>query len=95
MLKIKDDVDLKELEKFGLYIEPDSCGNYEEQLNTYLDRPKGIVLQEAVLLINKNEIVINTTVSECYKNTNLTVTVTNLDIIYDLIQAGIVEKVKR
>lgn len=74
MLKIKDDVDLKELEKFGLKksIEDDEhIDGYEYELqteNTY-----------QYLLIPKfnREIMGNA-----------------FNIIYDLIQAGLVEKVE-
>lgn len=83
MLKIKDSVDLKELEKYGFeYIENkklpyNSVWNYEDYLEV-----KGNKEQIYIRAFDKREIVVN---SYC-----------GLAIIklYDLIQAGLVEKVK-
>ena len=59
MLKIKDNVDLKELEKFG----------FEEFSNIYYS--------EATSIDKKYRFVMTS----------------NLDLVYDLIQAGLIEKV--
>ena len=59
MLKIKDNVDLKELEKFG----------FKEFSNIYFS--------EATSISKKYRFILTS----------------NLDLVYDLIQAGLVEKV--
>lgn len=76
MLKIKDDVDLKELEKFGfefsnvgnrwnkdLYVFGVFSNNYRKSINIKIDKD--------ITVYNSK----------------------GLDILYDLIQAGLVEKV--
>ena len=66
MLKIKDEVDLKELEKFGVYIYANQCrrsGHFKVAKNRH------------IIPLNGGG----------YKR---------FDIIYDLIQAGLVEKVE-
>lgn len=80
MLKIKDSVDLKELEKFGF--EKYSFANcYVKNISDKYD--------ESTLLIKKDnkEIII-----EHYQNEYGSTDICNLDILYDLIQAGLVEK---
>lgn len=87
MLKIKDDVDLKELEKFGFSI-------YEKNQATYQN------VHDEYVYINKDkkiEIEFERYYDEldiggpccCHQLSNLLLTT-----IYDLIQAGLVEKVK-
>lgn len=72
MLKIKDNVDLKELEKFGFEKDRLSCYYIKEVA----------IAKECVVYTDTNAIwfVDNGTLSQ-------------LDIIFDLIQAGLVEKV--
>ena len=77
MLKIKDNVDLKELEKFGFEIK-DGC--YQYRLD---DEFTCMVLKNRWICIDYCDFV-------NYENTNF---VRNLDILFDLIQAGLVEKV--
>jgi hypothetical protein len=73
MLKIKDDVDLKELEKFGL----------EETERTYLKR---FTLGEATSIHkDTGAIYLTEKMGETYYF--------NTDLLYDLIQAGLVEKI--
>ena len=76
MLKIKDDVDLKELEKFGfkqeVYI--DKC---------YVKTFKlGTVYREEIIIWKRE------------RNIQVTHAIRLLDTIQDLIQDGLVEKVK-
>ena len=81
MLKIKDSVDLKKLEKFGF--EKHSFTNcYVKNISDKYD--------ENTLLIKKDnkEIII-----QHYQNEYGSTDICNLDILYDLIQAGLVEKV--
>lgn len=82
MLKIKDSVDLKELEKFGF----EEKRKYQRFQNIAIDKEnRGLVIQAINInqygnfkaLNNKNSSMINI-------NT----------IIYDLIQAGLLEKVE-
>ena len=79
MLKIKDNVDLKELEKFG----------FKHQKLIYF---KDIVRQCCNLRENKKIYI-----DEQSRNISIGIGLFNtdieLDIIYDLIQAGLVEKV--
>ena len=73
MLKIKDNVDLKELENFGL----------KETKNTYL---KKHTMGEAISIHKDTKIIYMTEddgISYYY----------HIGILYDLIQAGLVEKV--
>lgn len=77
MLKIKDNVDLKELEKYGfIKTQPYADSDYWQ----YHFRVDGV---SEITIDNSREIRI-----EIDESTSL-----NLDIIYDLIQVGLVEKV--
>lgn len=82
MLKIKDNVDLKELEKFGFkYI--------VEKYKSYIYINKFIEIDIFLDLENECENKVLFMLTSQY-NRNYA----NLDILYDLIQAGLVEKVK-
>ena len=89
MLKIKDNVDLKELEKFGFkYIEDKRSlqGDYsycEKQIggNAML----GVAAHSRLLLAD-------VTIEE---DTRTYIFSNGLDVLFDLIQAGLVEKVER
>ena len=77
MLKIKDDVDLKELEKFGFVYHDDKescyygcCENNDGFRHYFINNAKFI----SVYVITKKSLF-------------------DMDILYDLIQAGLVEKV--
>lgn len=80
MLKIKDNVDLKELEKFGfkhqklVYVKDvvRHCCNLKENKKIYIDEQSRIISIGIGLF-----------------NTDI-----ELSVIYDLIQAGLVEKVE-
>ena len=74
MLKIKDNVDLKELKKFGFYLGTTYITNKECYFNS-----KIMILVED-RIIKKEEITFDTT---------------DYDTLYDLIQAGLVEKVEK
>ena len=75
MLKVKSDVDLKELEKFGFELKEDS---YEYNTCEEEDGFSGFT-------IDTDDRIINNYSSVSRKN---------LDVMYDLIQAGLVEKVE-
>ena len=79
MLKIKDNVDLKELEKFGFV-----QGLYGSEAD-----------KTVTICIHKNRKITITSPNHCwwdweyYYNWN-----SGTDVIYDLIQAGLIEKVE-
>lgn len=85
MLKIKDSVDLKELEKFGFkYIEDKSYkGDF-----SYCEK---LIGANIILGVSEPSRVI-------YSNITITETTyifsDGFDVIFDLIQAGLIEKVK-
>ena len=90
MLKIKDDVDLKELEKFG-FIE--SFGKYsisidnKEQNERLFQIPKYRDFVFLTYYDDTREITLDFQDMEDYYGVEL-------DVLYDLIQANLVEKVE-
>ena len=80
MLKLKDNVDLKELERFG-FRKSDSCFKYEYDYTI-------LTIVDYQILIYKDR-TIKVTQSSMYQVDNRL-----LDTLYDLIQAGLVEKVE-
>ena len=99
MLKIKDNIDLKELEKLGFIPEIINYPQYDinnETIAYYktLHKKEGSGAIIEVHSANK-KITINAGLGVVYSNSKLNdVTIMNLDILYDLIKAGLVEKVK-
>ena len=79
MLKIKDSIDLKELEKYGFKIFANHCEK------TIEDNYCGEYMCLSIYEVDK---VIGLTSNSDYK-----VYTENLDVIYDLIKDGLVEKV--
>lgn len=75
MLKIKDNVDLKELEKYGFKLNSDE----EYQLTVEKDNVRTIIVVEYERTIYLQSIGY---------------VVQDIDILYDLIKADLVEKVK-
>lgn len=101
MLKIKDDVDLKELEKCGLeyltiedYDEEELCKAFcaidEDEKEFYIDDIKARKIDRSCVqfFIDKNREISYCTYPEERSETFI------LDKIYDLTQAGFVEKVE-
>ena len=84
MLKIKDSLDLKELEKFGF--KNDNMYNYLVE-NDYYKRTETI--PEIILYLNKSR-QINIECDDCYYNIGIE---EFMELIYDLIKADMVEKV--
>ncbi len=74
MLKIKDNVDLKELEKFGFIY-----NNENEQFYDLDHLGNCILIQDRIIIFRVNE-------ANIYEDFDLT-------ILFDLIQADLVEKV--
>ena len=87
MLKIKDNVDLKELEKFGFNTKPVNSFDFEDQI---VDDYCGYAVRF------NPEMTINWKTKKIYSfewfnyNSNQ---LSGIDIIYDLIKANLVEKV--
>lgn len=87
MLKIKDNVDLKELEKFRFEINF-VTGVYKKELkSSYMDNYY-IEVQKS------RRIIIETRIKDEYIRNLKSTNTDELDVIYDLIQAGLVEKVE-
>lgn len=87
MLKIIDNVDLKELEKYGF--EKNIAGGYE--LPICRCEVHGILYSEHILEVTYQKILI--IVTKIKDNHLASTNTSQLDILYDLIQAGLVEKV--
>lgn len=87
MLKIKDDVDLKELEKFGFEIKPVTGAYRKELKSSYMDNCY-IEVQRS------RRILVETKIKDRYIGNLKETNTSDLDTLYDLIQAGLVEKVK-
>ena len=84
MLKIKDNVDLKELKKFGFVrCEPDEYYNVQENEDGYI--------KETVWMLWENDFGTMSVSENTRKIWGISVNQGN--ILYDLIQAGLVEKV--
>lgn len=82
MLKIKNNVDLKELEKFGFR---KTCGIYQIDLEE--EKSSSLITKIYICIyISRLDRVIRFA-SNCEKET------VKLDTLYDLIQAGLVEKI--
>lgn len=93
MLKIKDNVDLKELEKFGFEYNPDTYSYFR-----ILDKNDSVLCQCFISIITKiTTINLGFLPKSFYLCTPLSATLIDeenfSDDIKDLIQAGLVEKV--
>ena len=87
MLKIKNDVDLKELEKFGFTKDNFFTERYKEENVYALDTCKESYNSEFIVIRNREiKIYIDDEYYCCFTDTE------TLDTIFDLIQAGLVEK---
>lgn len=87
MLKIKDNVDLKELEKFGFKYTENKCSMGD--FSNY----KKLIGGNIVLIIGVRGGLMLTDITE--KDSNMTYIFSDgLDVMFDLIQAGLVEKVE-
>jgi len=90
MLKIKDNTDLKELEKFGF--ELDECGLYYKKdfIAEYFDGEEN---HQILIYISKRNIVLEV-MNNDYTYHSFDDEVGGIEnTLYDLIQAGIVEKI--
>lgn len=85
MLKIKDNIELKELEKFGFKYEVNGCGTeYYAKINEEVEYTG---YGHIVIVINEKEF-------PNHKNKEKMIPRhIPIDLLFDLIQAGLVEKV--
>ena len=93
MLKIKNSVDLKELEKFG-FKNTAKDTYYKSEPNDDYERFETNIVINPVGNFEKNEIIfeiVDLDNSEEISNIDIGA---KLDTLYDLIQAGLVEKVE-
>lgn len=95
MLKIKDNVDLKELEKFGFkyrkhydnYIKLHNEKNYEDFVDNYIQIGNDRILQPYARILDGHD-------TDYIDASQVIIKDEFLDTLYDLIQAGLVEKVR-
>lgn len=80
MLKIRDDVDLKELEKFGFEYFINGCGTYGYSFQIRDGVYANIIEKDMEFPEYSDERIIPLSLP--------------FDVLYDLIQAGLVEKVE-
>lgn len=80
MLKIKDNVDLKELKKYGFKIEPEKSYYYKDYIDyeLFVWITKGYDYKPKYVYIEPKE---------------YSMIISNFNILYDLIKADLVEKV--
>lgn len=100
MLKIKDDVDLKELEKFGFIRNKDVYDVrqnrkhdvwYKLVPNDDYNRFETSIIINPVGVFEKNEIIFGIENTENIIGPDVDLAA-RLDVLYDLIQAGLVER---
>lgn len=95
MLKIKDNVDLKELEKFGFKKFEWIISLGETRFKYIRDVKSEFVMQCKPYWIKENQVYSEITVTQDRDITIQTVIpVLEIDTLYDLIQAGLVEKIE-
>ena len=97
MLKIKDNIDLKELEKFGFYQSNKRLNSWNYELNIKEPKEDNCFADEGFASLTVQEYEANGTKTNkellLMTNTNDEVWYELDGIIFDLIQAGLVEKV--
>ena len=90
MLKIKDNVDLKELEKFGfVYEEYDVTEEDDEEPVIFKYYRNGNTYKDYWITVDIDTRILD---DECANK--MYAEIVPADLIYDLIQAGLVEKVE-
>lgn len=97
MLKIKDGIELKELEKFGFYQSNEFMNSWNYELQVLEPRENNFFGEEEYSTLTVQEFEPD---GKTKTNKELTLMVDtddecwyNIDIIFDLIQAGLVEKI--
>ena len=94
MLKIKDNVDLKELEKFGFEYSKHIINTYDKEINYY---PLGdsVPCCRYYLTVNEeNRHIYNSIYGLTWQGKTDNYNIEFLDTLYDLIKADLVEKVE-
>lgn len=93
MLKIRDEIDLKELEKYGFETKASSqIGTFNWRDNFVDDNFGYIIGGENIYIYDRNDL-------ECTKKDYLKIDIwgrpgeCDLDVLYDLIKADLVEKI--
>lgn len=100
MLKIEDNVDLKELEKFGFKLIYKDTGNINitwKEYTKYFTNGSDNNRDDFKIIINHNSRLISIQTIPTYEDwgvDDVEFEFNELDIIYDLIKADIVEKVE-
>lgn len=95
MLKIKDNVDLKELEKFGFEYQKGAKINYYEKMIQYFPLGDSVPCTRYYLTVNEqNRHIYNSIWGLTWQGKNEHYSIEFLDNLYDLIKADIVEKVE-
>lgn len=95
MLKIRDDIDLKELEKFGFvyrkhyknYTKLHNEKDYEDYVDNYIQVGSDRILRPYTRILIGHD-------TEYCDKAQTNIKDQFLDTLYDLIQAGLVEKVE-
>ena len=93
MLKIKDNINLKELEKFGFKNTKNNTW-YKSEPNDDYDRFETNIVINPVGQFEKNEIIVEICDSDNSEEKFDIDIGMRIDTIYDLIQANLVEKVE-
>ena len=93
MLKIKDNVDLKELEKFGFEEMEKSWGIYTYIKNDGFDAISDLKTKSIIDVYLSDRSINIYKVIKCDKYHYTTRDVKGIEILFDLISAGLVEKV--
>ncbi|MCI8654567.1 MAG: hypothetical protein HFJ48_01650 [Clostridia bacterium] len=93
MLKIKDNINLKELEKFGFKNTKNNTW-YKSEPNDDYDRFETNIVINPVGQFEKNEIIVEICDSDNSEEKCDIDIGMRIDTIYDLIQANLVEKVE-
>lgn len=95
MLKIKDDVDLKELKKFGFKYSKSKIVNTYQKVISYYPLGDDVCCCKYYLSISEeNRHIYNSIYGLTWQGKHDNYTIEFLDTLYDLIQAGLVEKVE-
>ena len=93
MLRIKDDVDLKELEKFGFKNSKEDTW-YLVEANDDYDRFETCIVINPKGMFEKNEIIFEISDLDNSEEKSDIDIGARIDTLYDLIQAGLVEKIE-
>lgn len=95
MLKIKENLDLKELEKFGFEYQKGGKINYYEKMIQYFPLGDSVPCLRYYLTVNEeNKHIYSSIFDLTWEGKNDHYNIEFLDDLYDLIKADLVEKVE-